>query len=90
MVRNVSCSIVVAIPFVLITISFRNEFKTCPKCRCEIQDVNSLIKLYFGTSANTDELNNEIDTLLDESDVCRKKIDFMLQEMNKNVSFSVS
>jgi superfamily II DNA/RNA helicase len=45
-----------------------------------------LIKLYFGTSANTEELNNEIDTLLDESDTCRKKIEFMLQEVNKNVS----
>lgn len=67
----------------------RNEFKTCPKCRSAIQDTNNLIKLYFGTSTNTDELNNEIDTLLDESNVCRKKIDFMLQEMNKNVSSDV-
>lgn len=67
----------------------RSEFKTCPKCRVEIQDTNSLIKLYFGTSTNTDELNNEIDTLLDESEVCRKKIDFMLQEMNKNVSHHI-
>lgn len=46
---------------------------------------NSLIKLFFGSSTNTDKLNNEIDTLFDESEVCRKKIDFMLQEMNKNV-----
>ena len=61
--------------------------KTCPKCRCPIPDRSNLIKLYFGTTSNTDELNNDIDTLLDESEMCRKKMEFMLQEMNKNVSF---
>lgn len=61
--------------------------KTCPKCRCEIQDPNNLVKLFFGTSTNTSELNNEIDVLLDESEICRKKMEFMLQEMGKNVSF---
>jgi predicted Holliday junction resolvase-like endonuclease len=30
-------------------------------------------------------MNNEIDSLLDESEMCRKKMEFMLQEMNKNV-----
>lgn len=54
-----------------------------------IHDTNSLVRLYFGISNNTEELNNEIDTLLNESDICRKKIEFMLQEMNKNVSFDV-
>jgi predicted Holliday junction resolvase-like endonuclease len=64
----------------------RNVLKTCPKCRCEVKDSNQLVKLFFGTNTTTEEMNNEIDTLLDESEMCRKKMEFMLQEMNKNVS----
>jgi predicted Holliday junction resolvase-like endonuclease len=51
-----------------------------------VKDSNQLVKLFFGTNTTTEEMNNEIDTLLDESEMCRKKMEFMLQEMNKNVS----
>jgi hypothetical protein len=50
-----------------------------------VKDSNQLVKLFFGTNTTTEEMNNEIDTLLDESEMCRKKMEFMLQEMNKNV-----
>ena len=59
--------------------------KTCPKCRCDVKDSNQLIKLFFGTTENPEELNSEIDSLLDENEICRKNMEYLLQEMNKNV-----
>lgn len=45
-------------------------------------DTNQLIKLFFGTSA----VSNAATELLKQNQICRKKIDFLLQEVNKNVS----
>lgn len=69
-------------------ISRNQQHKNCPKCRRDINE-SSLIKLYFGKSSNSDEqqeLNQEISDLLDETDICRNRIQMLMQEVNKDVS----
>lgn len=64
------------------------QHKNCPKCRRDITE-SSLIKLYFGKSSNSDEqqeLNQEITDLLDETELCKNRIQILMQEVNKDVS----
>lgn len=65
--------------------------KRCPKCRQDLPEASGFIKLYFGIAANAheeQETSQEIEALLDESALCKQKIDFMFQEMNRNVNCS--
>ena len=45
--------------------------------------------MYFGKSSNSDEqqeLNQEITDLLDETELCKNRIQILMQEVNKDVS----
>lgn len=50
---------------------------------------SSLIRLYFGSSSASDdqqELNQEINEYLEETEMAKNRIQMLMQEMNKNAS----
>ncbi|CRL02448.1 CLUMA_CG015218, isoform A [Clunio marinus] len=65
----------------------QRKCKVCPKCRCEIENTSSFIKIFFESvlDNSTKEAQKEIDSLLASNDVCKRRIEIMLMEMKETI-----
>lgn len=63
--------------------------RTCPKCRCFIPHLNGLTKVYFEQGGDRN-INDSIQDLFNENQICRRKIDLLMKEVNQHVSSQIT